>query len=154
AILLIGLLVWPETARLVRSQCLSLRNRGYVDIARGFGARPGYVIRRHLLPTLGPIIAANLVYVAGVAITIQAGLAFIGLTKPGSVSWGGELNRALTESDPGAGSLWLWWILPYGLAITAAVLGFTLMGVGLEPEFNPRWNRGTNRRATGVPIGD
>ncbi|MGH9278934.1 MAG: ABC transporter permease, partial [Acidimicrobiales bacterium] len=95
SILMIGLLVWPETARIVRSQSLSLRNRGFVDMARGFGAGPVYVTRRHLVPALGPIIAANLVYIAGVAISIEAGLAFIGLSDPGAVSWGNELNRAV-----------------------------------------------------------
>lgn len=141
SVFMIGLFMWPQTARIVRSQTLSLRNRGYVDSARGFGAGPLYVMRRHLVPALGPIVASNLVYVAGVAVTVEAGLAFIGLGDPSSISWGADLNRALMNPQITLGSLWLWWLLPVGLALTVAVLGFTFIGVGLEPRFNPRWKR-------------
>lgn len=141
SILMIGLFNWAQTARVVRSQTLSLRTRGFVGIARGFGAGPLYVIRRHLMPTLAPVIAANLVFVAGLAVTIEAGLAFIGLADPAAVSWGGELNRALFNPQIYLGSLWLSWLMPVGLAITLAVLGFTFIGIALEPRFNPRWSR-------------
>ncbi len=141
SILLIGLFEWPRTARIVRSQSLSLRNRGFVGIARGFGAGPVYVMRRHLLPALGPVIAANLVFVAGVAVTIEAGLAFLGLGDPAAVSWGSELNRALQHREIYIGWLWASWLLPVGLALTLAMLGFTFIGVGLEPRFNRRSNR-------------
>ena len=141
SIVMIGLFAWPQTARLVRSQTLSLRVRGFVESARGFGAGPLHVMRHHLLPALGPVIAGNLVYVAGLAVTIEAGLAFIGLGDPVAVSWGTELNRALDNPEIYTGSLWLWWLLPPGLAVSLAVLGFTFIGVGLEPRFNPRWRR-------------
>lgn len=141
AIFTIGLLAWPQVARVVRSQALSLRARGYVHAARGFGAGPLFVMRRHMIPALGPIIAANLVYMAGLAVTVEAGLGFIGLADPSSVSWGGMLERALRHQALYVTPIWLWWLLPPGLAITVAVLGFTFMGVGLEPRFNPRWTR-------------
>jgi peptide/nickel transport system permease protein len=141
SILLIGLFGWPQIARIVRSQTLSLRSRGFVETARGFGAGPVYVMRRHLIPALGPVIASNLVFVAGVAVSIEAGLAFIGLGDPSAVGWGTMLNRALESPQIYLGSLWLWWLLPAGLALTVAVLGFTFIGVGLEPRFNPRWRR-------------
>jgi len=133
---MIGLFSWPQTARVVRSQTLTLRRRGFVANARGFGAGPFYVMRRHLVPTLGPIIGANLVFVAGVAVTTEAALSFLGLGDPAAVSWGAEINRALTNAQ-----VWLWWLLPFGLALTLAILGFTLIGVALEPWSNPRWRR-------------
>ncbi|HEX2192926.1 MAG TPA: ABC transporter permease [Acidimicrobiales bacterium] len=139
SIFMIGLFTWPQTARIVRSQTLSLRRRGFMDSARGFGAGPLYVMRRHLVPALGPIIAANLVYVAGVAVTVEAGLSFIGLGDPASVSWGNDLNRALEDAHVYIGAIWAWWLLPVGVALTLVVLGFTFIGVGLEPRFNPRW---------------
>lgn len=141
SILLIGLFGWPQTARIIRSQTLSLRTRGFVHTARGFGAGPFYVMRRHLLPALGPVIASNLVVVAGVAVGVEAGLAFIGLGDPSAVGWGTMLNRALGSDQIYLGSLWLWWLLPAGLALTLTVLAFTFIGVGLEPRFNPRWTR-------------
>ena len=141
SILMIGLFTWPQTARIVRSQTLSLRQRGFVDIARGLGGGPLYVMRRHLVPALGPVIGANLVFVAGVAVTTEAAMSFLGLGDPSAVSWGAELNRALQNDQITLGSLWLWWMVPFGLALTVAILGFTLIGVALEPRFNPRWSR-------------
>jgi len=141
SIVMIGLFLWPQTARIVRSQALSLRNRGFVGTARGFGGGPFYVIRRHLIPALGPVIAANMVFVAGIAVAVEAGLSFLGLGDPAAVSWGAELQRAVTDSQIQLGSLWVWWLLPFGLALTFAIFGFSLIGVALEPRFNPRWGR-------------
>ncbi len=141
SILMIGLFMWPQTARLVRSQTLTLRSRGFVASARGFGAAPAYVMGRHLVPTLGPIIGANLVFVAGVAVTAEAALSFLGLGDPTAVSWGAEINRALDDPQIDIGLLWLWWLTPFGLALTVAILGFTLIGVALEPWSNPRGSR-------------
>lgn len=141
AILSIGLLGWPQVARVVRSQALSLRSRGYIHATRGYGAGLLYVLRRHLVPALGPIIAANLAFMAGLAVTIEAGLAFLGLGDPTTASWGAMLERALRHQSTYLSYLWVWWLLPAGTAITVAVLGFTFVGVGLEPRFNPRWTR-------------
>ena len=141
SILMIGLFSWAQTARIVRSQTLSLRRRGFMDSARGFGGGRLYVMYRHLIPALGPVIGANIVFVAGVAVTTEASLSFLGLGDPSSVSWGAEINRALARPEISLGSLWLWWLVPFGLALTFAILGFTLIGVALEPRFNPRWSR-------------
>lgn len=141
SILMIGLFSWPQTARLVRSQVLTLRSRGYVDSARGFGGGPVHVMRHHLVPALGPVIAANMVFVAGLAVAIEAGLSFIGLGDPAAVSWGAEINRAVQSPQIYLGALWVWWLLPAGLALTVALVGFTIIGVALEPRFNPRWSR-------------
>jgi peptide/nickel transport system permease protein len=141
SILMIGLFSWPQTARIVRSQTLTLRSRGFVANARGFGGGPFYVMGRHLAPALTPIIGANLVFAAGVAVTTEAALSFLGLGDPAAVSWGAEINRALVNPQISIGSLWLWWLVPFGVALTLAILGFTLIGVALEPWSNPRWSR-------------
>ncbi len=138
SILLIAIFMWPQTARVVRSQTISLRSRGFVEMARGFGGGSLYVMRRHLAPALGPVLAANLIYMAGQAVIIEAGLAFLGLGDPAAVSWGDELNRALGNRLITIGWLWVWWLLPAGIALTLAVLGITFIGLGLEPAFNPR----------------
>ena len=140
-VVMIGGFAWPQTARIVRSQALSLRSRGYVAQARGFGAGPMHVMRRHLAPALAPIIGANLVYAAGAAVTTEAALGFLGLGDPAAVSWGTEINRALRSDLIALDSLWLWWLMPFGVAITLAILGFTIVGVALEPWANPRAGR-------------
>lgn len=140
-ILVIALAGWPSIARVVRSQALSVARRGYVQAARGFGGGHLYVIRRHLLPAVGPLVTANLVYWAATAVVLQAGLAFLGLSDPTEISWGGVLNRALEHQGVYLTSQWTWWVLPPGLAITLAAVGLAFIGFGLEPRSNPRWER-------------
>lgn len=139
--LILGLVLWPPIARLVRSQALTLRQRGFIASARGFGGGVGYVLRRHLAPALGPIIVAGFVAMTARAILFEAGLAFLGLGDPTGVSWGSVLNRALGHEGLYFTPVWTWWLLPAGFAITLAVLGFTFLGVGLEPALNPRSGR-------------
>ena len=141
-VLVIGAILWPVSARVLRSQTLTLRRRGFVDAANGFGGGLAYVVRRHLMPALGPVIAANFVSVAAIAVVMEAGLAFLGLGDPSAVSWGAILSRAFRHPGLYFTPLWTWWVLPAGLAITVTMMGFTFLGVGLEPRFNPRWARG------------
>lgn len=140
-VLIIALTAWPETARIIRGQTLSLRQRGFLEVARGLGGGRLYLIRRHLVPALAPIIVMALVRWAGMAVVIQAGLAFLGVGDPLSGSWGMIINRALNYSGVYTGGGWTWLVLPAGLAITVAVMGFTLLGIGLETSFNPRLRR-------------
>jgi peptide/nickel transport system permease protein len=139
---LIGLLTWPAVARLLRSQTLSLRQRGFISVASGFGGGTPYIVRRHLLPAVAPVAVSSFILIAGNAILLEASLAFLGLSDPTGVSWGLMLNRALLQPGLYFVDAWMWWVLPTGLAITLAVMGFTFLGVGLEPVLNPRWRRG------------
>lgn len=140
-ILAIGLLGWPRVARVMRSPTLSLRQRGFVTSARGFGGGTPYLIRRHLVPALGPLIALRFVDIASIAIFLEAGLAFLGLGDAATVSWGQMLSRAVARQGLYYTPLWTWWVLPAGLAITLAIVGFALLSVGMEPIFNRRTNR-------------
>ncbi len=137
-IIVIALLSWPVSARVLRSEALSLRQRGFVRTAARFGGGPLYVMRRHLLPAVAPVAIAGFVGVAAHAVLVEAGLAFLGLGDPTSQSWGLVLNRALLHQGLYFSWLWTWWVLPAGLAITLAILAFTFVGVGLEPVFNRR----------------
>ncbi len=140
-VLVIALAGWPPIARVVHSQVLQLRHRGFVRAARGFGASSRHVMRRHLLPAVGPTATAGFVHWASTAIVLEAGLTFLGLGNPSGVSWGTTLNRALNYQGLYYSSLWVWWVMPAGLAITLAALGFAFVGVGLEPRFNPQWRK-------------
>jgi peptide/nickel transport system permease protein len=140
-VLLIALMTWPVVARLLRSQTLTLRRRGFVVAARSFGGGLGYVVRRHLVPAVAPIAASSFILIAGNAIILEASLAFLGLSDPTGVSWGLMLNRALLHPGLYFIDAWMWWVLPAGFAITLAVMGFAFVGVGLEPVLNPRWRR-------------
>lgn len=141
-ILVVAQAGWPQIARVLHSQALSTRQRGYVGAARSFGGRPSYLVRRHLAPAIGPLIVARWIDWAGVAVVLESGLAFLGLGDPVHVSWGAILDHAFAFQGLLYTSQWVWWVVPASLAITFLVIGFSLVGIGLEPLFNPRWARG------------
>ncbi|MBX0329799.1 ABC transporter permease [Oscillochloris sp. ZM17-4] len=135
-ILAIILLSWTGTARLVYAQVLSIRERQFVTRARAIGASSGYIIRKHILPLVLPIILAQNALVISIAILSESGLAFLGLGDPSLISWGTMLNFAFGR---GAVSVGAWWaLLPPGLGIVWVVLGWTLLGYVIEDIVNPR----------------
>jgi peptide/nickel transport system permease protein len=135
-ILAIALLSWTGTARLVYAQVISLKERQFVTRARAIGASSSYIIRRHILPMVLPIILAQNALVISVAILSESGLAFLGLGDPSLISWGTMLNFAFGR---GAVSVGAWWtLLPPGLGIVWVVLGWTLLGYVIEDIVNPR----------------
>ncbi len=140
-ILIIALFSWPISARLIRAEVLSLRYRLHVQAARSFGGDARYIITRHLIPALAPILITTLVLQAGRAVLTEAGLAFLGLGDPTIKSWGLMMRYALSFSGIYFGSYWVWWLLPPGLCLTALLLGLTFLGQGLEAWANPRLER-------------
>ncbi|MDP9020239.1 MAG: ABC transporter permease [Actinomycetota bacterium] len=136
----IAAITWPVVARKLRSRTLSLRQRGFLTAARGFGGGLAYLMARHVVPALGPLVMSSFIMVAANAVLLEASLAFLGLGDPSSTSWGLMLNKALLQPGLYFTPVWLWWVLPAGLAITAAILGLSFLGVGLEPLINRRWD--------------
>jgi peptide/nickel transport system permease protein len=139
-ILVIGALAWPRTARIVRSQTLSLRERQFVPRARSLGASNGRIIRTNITPHLLSLIVANTILVVAGCILAEATLSFIGLGDPNRISWGSMLHFAFVSGAVGRGA-W-WYFLPPGLGILVVVLGFTLVGQSFERVTNPKL-RGT-----------
>lgn len=137
--IVIGLLGWPSTARLVRGSFLSLREQEFVLAARTVGAPSPRLIFRHLLPnTLAPVIVAASLGM-GEAILLEAGLSFLGLgVQPPTPSWGNMLTDAqsfsILRTMP-----WLW--IPPGLMIAVAVLAVNFIGDGLRDALDPRHTR-------------
>lgn len=135
-IVVVGILSWTGTARIVRSQTLSIKERKFVQRARAIGAGNLYIIRRHVFPLVFPLMVVNAVLVISGIILYEATLAFLGLGDPTRLSWGQMLQFAFTRGAMSAGA---WWALvPPGLAIAWVALGLTLLGNGLERVFNPR----------------
>lgn len=135
-ILVIGLLGWTGTARLVRAQTLSVKQRKFVVRARAIGAGNSYIIRRHIFPLVLPLIVVNTVLVISLAILNESTLSFLGLGDPATLSWGQMLNYAFTRGAMSAGA---WWALVVpGFGIVWVVLSCTLLGQGLEQALNPR----------------
>jgi peptide/nickel transport system permease protein len=136
-ILVIGLLSWPRTARIVRAQTLSLRERQFVQRARSQGASNWRILRRNITPHVLQLIVANTILVVAGCILAEATLSFIGLGDPNRISWGSSLHFAFVSGAIGRGA-W-WYFLPAGLGILVVVLGFTLVGHAFERIDNPRF---------------
>jgi peptide/nickel transport system permease protein len=135
-IFVIGILGWTGTARLVRSQTLSVKERKFVVRARAIGSGNIHIIRQHIFPLVLPLMVANTVLVISLAILEESTLSFLGLSDPTNLSWGQMLNFAFTRGGLSAGA---WWALAApGLGIVWVVLACTLLGHGLEQILNPR----------------
>lgn len=125
---------WPWYARLVRSQVLSVRNRDFIDAARGLGATNSRILRRHVLPnSISPVIV-QMTLDCGYAILATASLSFIGLgAQPPTPEWGAMIasGRDFLQTA--------WWYITFpGIALTATVLGFNLLGDGIRDFLDPR----------------
>ena len=133
-ICIVGGLSWMGTARLVRGQFLSLREREFVEASRALGGRDNRIMFRHILPNaVGPIIVSTTLSVGG-AIMLESALSFLGLgVQPPTPTWGNLLNYA---------SQWLqsapWLALFPGLMILITVLSVNFLGDGLRDALDPR----------------
>ena len=135
-ILVIGITSWPSTARLIRAQVLSLKERLYVDRSRALGASDTHIMTRHILPNVSPLILANLTLTVPVAILSETTLSFLGLGDPSRASWGKMLQEGF---EAGALTEQAWWYyVPPGLGIMLVALAFTLVGQALEEVLDPR----------------
>lgn len=143
---IIALTFWPSTARVVRSQVLSVRRTDHVRAAVGFGAGPLHVLRRHLLPAVALVLAAELVSAAGRAVVLETGLAFLGLGDPTVPSWGSIMREALGFPGLFYTRAWAWWLLPPLLTVTLLLVGITFAGVAVEQRVNPRLARHLGQR--------
>jgi peptide/nickel transport system permease protein len=135
-ILIIGVIYWTTTARLVRAQMKSLRERVYIKRARAIGAGHGRIVFKHLLPQVAPLLVATTVLTVAVAIFAETALAFLGLGDPNLTSWGKLIENAFSSS---AISVNAWWaIVPPGIAVAIVILGCTMLGQAVEDSLNPR----------------
>lgn len=130
----LGLTQWPGTARIVRGEVLSLREREFIQATEALGYSKPRIIFKHLIPNaLAPVIVAATLGI-GNTIVLEAGLSFLGLgVQPPTASWG-------TMVDAGRGNLLdAWWLSTFpGLAIVFTVLSFNLVGDGLRDALDPR----------------
>src|SRR3954462_4919218 len=135
-IVIIGIIYWTTTARLIRAQVKSVRERVYVKQARALGAGNGRLIFKHVLPQVAPLLIANTVLLVAYAIFAETFITFLGLGDPSVISWGRLIENAFTD-DAILNNAW-WAIVPPGACVTLVVLGATPGGHSLEDARNPR----------------
>jgi peptide/nickel transport system permease protein len=135
-ILVIGVTSWAGTARLVRADTLSVKERPYVERARALGSGNWHLVTRHILPNVMPVIFANTVLTVALSILAETTLALLGLGDPLSISWGSIIFDAFEQGALSAG-LW-WWLIPPGVCICLVTLAFTMCGYALDEVLNPK----------------
>jgi peptide/nickel transport system permease protein len=137
----IGLTSWMGTARLVRAEFLSLKEREFVLWSQSIGASGFRVIWRHILPNaMAPVLVAMTLGIPA-AILLESGLSFLGLgVQPPHASWGNILNEGKEVIELA------WWLSVYpGLAILVTVLSYNLLGEGIRDALDPRLRQSGGR---------
>ncbi len=135
-IIVIGILLWTSTARVIRAQVKSVRERVYVKRARALGAGHTRIVLRHVLPQVGPLLIANTVLTVAVAIFDETALSFLGLGDPSRTSLGKVIENAFERAAISSGAWWA--IVPPGAVVALIILGCSLVGGSLEDALNPR----------------
>jgi peptide/nickel transport system permease protein len=132
-VLIIALLAWPSTARLVRGEFLSIREREYVRAAASVGSSSWWIVFREILPNVLPVILVAWSFEVGAAVIVEAGLSFLGLGDIQAGSWGIMLfdaQRFLRDA---------WWMAAFpGFGIALVVLAANLIGEAATDAVNPK----------------
>lgn len=134
-VLVLAFFSLPEVSRVVRAQALAVVHLPYMDAARLITASPLWIIRKHLLPAVAPVVAVSVVLTASRAVLSAAGLAFLGLDDPNSWSWG----RVLYEAQQSGALSEAWWMTLFpSLAILTLVVAATLLSIAYNDARSPR----------------
>jgi ABC-type dipeptide/oligopeptide/nickel transport system permease subunit len=137
-IVALGLVGWAAVARIVRAQVLSVREREFILAVRSLGGRPGRIIAQHLLPNCLSQLVIVFSMGLGMGIMAESSMSFLGLgAQPPLASWGSMISGGLDYMRVAP-----WLSLAPGLGITAAVLGFNLLGDACRDVLDPRLSRG------------
>jgi peptide/nickel transport system permease protein len=134
-VIVIAAFSWPEVARVVRSQALAVVPLPYVAASRVIGGSHLWVIRRHVLPGVAPVVAVSVVLTTSRAVLSEAGLSFLGLGDPDGWSWGTILHHA--QRSGSLATAW-WTTLFPSVAILLLVVATTLLAVAYNDARDPR----------------
>ncbi len=138
-ILIIGMVSWPRTARIVRSMTLSVRELQFIEATKSINGSGIYIIFRHVLPNvISVVIATGILSVSG-AIFMQASMVFLGVGDVTAVSWGQQIEMAFITGGVVDG---FWWTSFFpGLFLVLLIVGFVFLSIPLEEIFNPKMVR-------------
>jgi peptide/nickel transport system permease protein len=138
-IIVITVVGWTSTARMVRSQTMSLKERPFTEASRAIGSTDLHTIARHIVPNVFPLVFANGMIAIVDAILSEAGLSFLGFGDPSSPSWGMVLHFADAAGSTVNG--YWWYIVPPGICIMLLVMGFAFISYSTDQILNPRLRR-------------
>ncbi|WP_137285585.1 ABC transporter permease [Halorussus salinisoli] len=133
-IIVISLLMWRSSARVIRSEVLTHKERPYVESARSAGASDLRIMYRHILPNVLPLVILYLTFGVAWAVIYEASISFLGFGDPEMYSWGSLLYEAYIN---GAIRFAWWWVIPPGVCIMLFVMSVFFIGRSLEKITNP-----------------
>ncbi len=132
-ILVLSVTYWPGTARLIRAEVLSIRERSFVEAARAMGAGPVRIVLREILPNTLPIIVTHFTLMVGGVMIVEAGLSFIGLGDANHISWGYMLHNGQHFIRDA------WWMIFFPtLAVSLLVFALNAVGDRLNHALDPK----------------
>ncbi|MDD4127045.1 MAG: ABC transporter permease [Methanomicrobium sp.] len=137
-VLILVLFSWAKPARISRSQTLSIKNNDYIVSARMYGAKPFYLLRKHIFPEVLPILFVLILSITSYAIVAETGLAFLGLGDPTSKSWGMMLNYATGFRSIYFTPYWQWWLLPPLFMLIFLLLCLAFISRDMERVLDPK----------------
>ena len=132
-ILILALTNWTTTARLVRAEVLSIKERPFIEASRAMGASPTRILLHDILPNAFPLIITKVILTVGGVILLEAALSFIGIGDANHISWGYMLHNGQHFIRDG------WWIIAFpSLALASLVLALNVVGDAFNAALNPR----------------
>jgi peptide/nickel transport system permease protein len=140
-IFLIAIFGWLGLSRMVRSQVLSFKEMPFIESARASGAGRFYIMFKHLVPNVMPLVMTDFILTIPGAILLEAALSFIGFGDPSTPTWGREYSFMQEVGTASTMVSKWWWALPPGLMITILCVGFVFVGHAIDEIVNPRLRR-------------
>jgi peptide/nickel transport system permease protein len=138
-ILVVGILGWMGFARIVRSATLSLKERPFIEAVKAAGGGRLYIIRKHIVPNVMPLIYITLAMSVPSAIVSEAALSWLGLAPMDVMSWGRILHEFERSGSIATGAFSYWyWTIPPGISIALLSIAFVLIGYALDEILNPK----------------
>lgn len=138
---ILGVLSWTGAARVLRTATMEVKTSYYIRLMKGMGASDGYILTRHILRKLLPLIAYRAVTYVKSGILTESTMSFLGLGNPVIKSWGSMIYYAQAKNALITGA-WVWWVIPPGLCICLISMGLMLIAYSMEEKEKDRTEEG------------
>lgn len=131
-IIIITMFSWAQIAKVVRAQTIGIKERGYVKLAKSYGANSFYILKTHMALELVPLMVVNALAVIGKAILQESSLAYLGLSDPFSKSWGLMISKCVAFNGIYFTPYWKWWLIPPVISLLITLICIRLLSRELE----------------------
>jgi ABC-type dipeptide/oligopeptide/nickel transport system permease subunit len=135
--LILGIMSWPALARVLHAAVLQIKDSAYIRMIRGMGAGDAYIITRHILREIAPLILYRGVMRFKSGILSESSMSFLGLGNPTAKSWGTIIYYAQAKNALLTGA-WVWWIIPPGICISLSSMALMMISYSMEIQSNRR----------------